>query len=59
MPDPVKLTLYTLVDAEFGYEWDKARLTAYATNLFDKEYLVRESGHGISAALGDRRDYRF
>ena len=62
---PVDLSSYTTVDAEFGYQWDKTRLTAYATNLFDKEYFVYEAGPGVLATLGDRRevglrlDYRF
>lgn len=63
--DPVKLKSHTVVDAEIGYAWDQARLTAYATNLFDEEYFTYESGPGASASLGERRevglrlDYRF
>lgn len=65
VPVPVKLPGYTTVDAEFGYAWEKVKLTAYATNLFDKQYLLDESGPGVAATLGDRRevglrlDYRF
>ena len=63
--EPVELQAYTVVDAEFGYAWDRLKLTAYATNLFDKEYLTYEYGSGALATLGDRRevglrlDYRF
>ncbi|MFT4013220.1 MAG: TonB-dependent receptor [Paracoccus sp. (in: a-proteobacteria)] len=62
---PVDLSSYTTVDAEFGYQWEQVRLTAYATNLFDKEYDVYEAGPGVVATLGDRREvglrvgYRF
>ncbi len=53
---PVDLSAYTTVDAEFGYQWGQTRLTAYATNLFDKEYYVYEAGPGIAASLGERRE---
>ena len=62
---PATLKPRTLVDAEIGYAWDKLKLTAYADNLFDKEYFVYEYGPGAMATLGDRRelglrlDYRF
>ncbi len=29
----------TLVNAKFGYEWDKVALYVYGTNLFDVEYI--------------------
>lgn len=62
---PPTLKPRTTVDAEIGYGWDRAKVTAYATNLFDKEYFVYEAGPGSLAALGKRRevglrlDYRF
>ncbi|NPD17426.1 TonB-dependent receptor [Xinfangfangia sp. D13-10-4-6] len=62
---PVQLGAYTTVDAEVGYAWEKVRLTAYAKNLFDKEYRTYELGPNSIAVLGDRRevgmrlDYRF
>lgn len=62
---PVELKPYTIVDAEFGYAWEEVKLTAYATNLFDKEYFTYEYGPGALATLGERRevgmrlDYRF
>lgn len=65
VPRPVRLGGHATVDLAGGYAWDGARLTAYATNLFDKEYLVYEYGPGALATLGDRRevglrlDYRF
>lgn len=54
--EPVELQPYTTVDAEFGYAWDQYRLTAYATNLFDKDYFTYEYGPGALATLGDRRE---
>ena len=63
---PEKLGSYTTVDVSVGYAWDNgARLTLYATNLFDTEYFTYENGPGVLATLGDRReigtrfDYRF
>ncbi|MFE3839004.1 TonB-dependent receptor domain-containing protein [Pseudogemmobacter sonorensis] len=53
---PVDLSSYTTVDAEFGYQWNQTRLTAYATNLFDTEYYLYEAGPGVMATLGDRRE---
>ena len=53
---PVDLSSYITVDAEFGYDWGETRLTAYATNLFDKEYFVYEAGPDVMATLGDRRE---
>lgn len=53
---PVDLSSYTTVDAEFGYQWNDTRLTAYANNLFDREYFVYEAGPGVLATLGDRRE---
>ena len=62
---PLELAGFGTVDVAAGYGWDNARLTAYATNLFDREYLTYEYGPGAMATLGDRRevglrlDYRF
>lgn len=63
---PRKLEGRVTVDAELGYAWENLKLTAYATNLFDKEYFVYESAAPAGmATLGDRRelglrlDYRF
>ncbi len=62
---PVQLGSYTTVDAELGYAWDTVKVTAYAKNLFDKEYRTYELGPNSLAVLGDRRelglrlDYRF
>lgn len=63
---PETLEAYTTVDASVGYAWDNgAKVTLYATNLFDKEYFTYENGPGVLATLGDRReigvrfDYKF
>ncbi|MTH65991.1 TonB-dependent receptor [Paracoccus shanxieyensis] len=65
VPDPVTLGGHGLVDLAAGYAWEEAKLTAYATNLFDKEYFTYDYGPGVMATLGDRRevgirlDYQF
>lgn len=53
-----KLGSYTTVDAQVGYMWDQGlTLTAYATNLFDEEYLTYETSTANSlASLGARRE---
>ncbi|WP_342365247.1 hypothetical protein [Paracoccus ravus] len=56
VPQPVELAGYGLVDLAAGYAWEEARITAYATNLFDKEYFLYEYGPGAMATLGDRRE---
>lgn len=62
---PVDVKGRTTVDVEFGYAWDQVKLTAYATNLMDKTYLLYERGPGVEARLGAPReiglrlDYRF
>lgn len=63
---PETLAAYTTVDASLGYAWGNgAKVTIYATNLFDKEYFTYENGPGVLATLGDRReigvrfDYKF
>ena len=63
--DPDRLDSFTTVDLSVGYQWEQIRLTAYATNLFDEDYLVYENTTSGFAGLGDRRelgvqlDYRF
>lgn len=54
--EPIELDPYTTVDLSAGYAWNGARLTAYATNLFDAEYFTYEYGPGTLATLGDRRE---
>lgn len=62
---PVDVKGRTTVDVEFGYAWEQVKLTAYATNLLDKTYLLYERGPGVEARLGAPReiglrlDYRF
>lgn len=53
---PVELSGYGTVDLAAGYAWDNAKVTAYATNLFDKEYFTYESGPGALATVGQRRE---
>lgn len=55
--EPIELDPYTTVDLSAGYTWDnQARLTVYATNLFDQEYFTYEYGPDTLATLGDRRE---
>lgn len=54
--EPIDLDPYTTVDLSVGYAWNQARLTLYATNLFDKEYYTYEYGPGAIATLGERRE---
>lgn len=62
---PNTLPSRTVVDAELGYAWDQVRMTAYASNLFDEEAILYESGNQAVAAIGPAReiglrlDYRF
>ncbi|WBU53935.1 TonB-dependent receptor [Paracoccus sp. SCSIO 75233] len=56
VPQPVELSGFGTVDLAAGYGWDNAKLTAYATNLFDKEYYTYEYGPGAFASVGDRRE---
>lgn len=51
-----ELPSYTTVDAQVGYAWENATLTAYATNLFDERYFTYNSGPDSLAALGERRE---
>lgn len=52
---------YTVVDARIGYEWDRVKLTVFAKNLLDNDYLTglsRDfSGDGVAdeATIGDER----
>ncbi|ETX13418.1 hypothetical protein OCH239_10575 [Roseivivax halodurans JCM 10272] len=64
--DRVDLGQYTIVDASVGYGWNNgASITAYASNLFDKEYFTYEAGPNVLAGLGEGREigvqfgYRF
>lgn len=53
---PLRLAGFGTVDVALGYGWENARLTAYATNLFDRDYLVYEYGPDALATLGARRE---
>ncbi len=55
--EPVRLDAYTMVDATLGHGWNNGvRVTAYVNNLFDKTYFRYESGPGVAAMLGERRE---
>lgn len=57
VPVPIELDPYTTVDLSGGYTFEnQARLTLYATNLFDQEYYTYEYGPDTLATLGDRRE---
>lgn len=56
VPEPIELDAYTTVDLSAGYSWERARLTLYATNLFDQEYFTYEYGPDAYATLGARRE---
>lgn len=52
-----KLKNFTTVNASAGYDWSNGvRLTAYATNLFDRKYFRYESSPNTLANLGERRE---
>lgn len=53
---PDTLDAFTTVDLSVGYGWDSFKVTAYATNLFDADYLVYENTSAGLAGLGDRRE---
>lgn len=53
---PMMLDAYTTVDLTAGYAWDRARLTLYGTNIFDKQYFTYDYGPDAYATLGDRRE---
>lgn len=55
VPRPADLDAYTTVDLSAGYAWERARLTLYATNLFDEEYYTYQYEDAV-ATLGDRRE---
>lgn len=56
VPDPIELDAYTTVDLSAGYAWDQARVTLYATNLFDEQYYTYEYGPDSLATLGEGRE---
>ncbi len=54
---------YTLVNAKFGYEWDKFDFYAYAENLSDKQHDVMLEANNIRLSppreIGVKLTYRF
>lgn len=46
---------YGVVDGQVGYETDNAKITLFATNLLDTQYLTGISGGGNLAYIGDSR----
>lgn len=62
---PDKLDAFATVDMSVGYAWDAFKLTAYATNLLDEEYLIYENSaasleaYGAGREVGIQLDYTF
>lgn len=53
---PDRLGGYATVDLSVGYAWDAFKVTAYATNLFDEDYLIYENSASSLEAYGARRE---
>lgn len=54
---PDTLDAFTTVDVSMGYGFDNGmKLTAYATNLFDRDYLVYDNRSAGIEGLGERRE---
>ncbi|TCQ04323.1 TonB-dependent siderophore receptor [Rhizobium sp. PP-F2F-G36] len=51
------LDSFTVVNVNAGYEKDNFKITAFAKNLFDEEYLTSISTDGTSATVGDGRSF--
>lgn len=51
------LDSFTVVNANIGYEKDNLKITAFARNLFDEEYLTSISSNGNLATIGDGRSF--
>ena len=48
---------FTLVNAQLGFETENLKLTAFAKNLFDKQYLTSINSVGSKATVGDGRTF--
>jgi iron complex outermembrane recepter protein len=46
---------YTLVDARVGWEWEHYKLTVFAKNLFDEQYVTGKSFGASQATAGDEQ----
>lgn len=51
------LESFTVVNANFGYEKDNFKITAFAKNLLDEEYLTSISSNGSQATVGEGRSF--
>lgn len=50
---------FTLVNAQLGYENENFSATAFAKNIFDKQYLTAVLDGGGQAVIGDGRSFGF
>lgn len=51
------LDSFTVVNANAGYEKDNLKITAFAKNLFNEEYLTSISSDGSQATIGEARSF--
>jgi TonB-dependent siderophore receptor len=51
------LDSFTVVNANAGYEKDNLKITAFAKNLFNEEYLTSISTNGSQATVGEGRSF--
>lgn len=54
-----KVSSFTLVNAHLGYETENLSVTAFAKNIFDKQYLTSIGEGGTQATIGDGRSFGF
>lgn len=52
-----KVSSFTLVNAQLGYETDNFSVAAFAKNIFDKQYLTGIGEGGTQATIGDGRSF--
>ncbi|MBN9672213.1 TonB-dependent receptor domain-containing protein [Roseibium aggregatum] len=48
-----EIDAYTIVNAQLGYEFEHGKITAYAKNLFNEQYLTSISSNLNEATIGD------
>lgn len=51
------LDSFTVVNLQFGYESEHLKVTAFAKNLFDEQYLTGIDSTGSLATIGDGRTF--
>lgn len=52
-----KVSSFTVVNAQLGYESENLSVTAFAKNLFDEQYLISIGQGGNQATIGDGRSF--